>query len=48
MVRLALKGFFLFWVISARGKTSKKGKDFSKKNIFSLVAFGFWPNKEIP
>ena len=34
----------LFWVIVARGKTSKKGKDFrkeKKKKIVSLVGFGF-------
>jgi len=35
------KGFLLFWVILAGGKTNRKGKDFSKKKIVSLVAFGF-------
>ena len=33
--------FWPFWVIAAEGKTSKKGKDFSKKKIVSLVGFGF-------
>ena len=35
------KGFLLFWVILAGGKTNRKGKDFSKKKIVSLVGFGF-------
>ena len=36
------KVFLLFWVITAaEGKTSRKGKDFSKKKIVSLVGFGF-------
>ena len=36
------KVFLLFWVIIAGGKTSKKGKEFSKKKkIVSLVGFGF-------
>ena len=37
----SFKGFLLFWVISAGGKTNKKGKDLSKKKIVSLVGFGF-------
>ena len=41
------KGFLLFWVILAGGKTNRKEKDFSKKKIVSLVGFGFQPNKEI-
>ena len=41
MVCFTLRGVLLFWVISARGKTSKKGNDFSKKKIVSLVSFGF-------
>ena len=41
MVCFTLRGVLLFWVISARGKTSKKGNDFSKKKIVSLVGFGF-------
>ena len=35
------KEFLLFWIIAARGKSSKKGNDFSKKMIVSLVGFGF-------
>jgi len=37
----SFKGVLLFQVISARGKTSKKGNDFSKKKIVSVVCFGF-------
>jgi len=37
----SFKELLLFWVILARGKISKKGKDFSKKKIVSLVGFGF-------
>ena len=37
----SFKGFLMFWVISTRGKTNKKGKDFSKKKIFSLAGFDF-------
>ena len=31
----------MFWVISVRGKTNKKRKDFSKQKIFSLAGFDF-------
>ena len=37
----SFKEFLLFWVIATAGKTSRKGKDFSKKKIASLVGFGF-------
>ena len=37
----SFKMFLLFWVIVAGGKSSKKGKYFSKKMIISLVGFDF-------
>ena len=37
----SFKEFLLFWVIATGGKTSRKGKNFNKKKIVSLVGFGF-------
>ena len=37
----SFKMFLLFWIIAIGGKSSRKGKYFSKKKIVSLVGFGF-------
>ena len=46
----SFKMFLLFLVIASRGKSSRKGKYFSKRKLVSFVGFGFnqmWKNSNV-